>query len=83
LSFLIRVIIFLAILLIVRALLSPLIRKAARRPPRPDTGSNGPKLTVKDPICGMYMDPRLALRSGDQYFCSEECRRRYANPPSN
>jgi YHS domain-containing protein len=37
---------------------------------------------VKDPVCGMYMDPRLAIRlrrqqEGDLYFCSEECRRRY------
>lgn len=37
--------------------------------------------TVKDPICGMYMDPRLAIRveneDGLLYFCSEECRQRY------
>jgi YHS domain-containing protein len=36
---------------------------------------------VKDPVCGMYMDPRLAIRlpnrKGDIFFCSEACRRRY------
>jgi uncharacterized protein len=37
--------------------------------------------TVKDPVCGMYMDPRLAIRleSKDKllYFCSDECRQKY------
>ena len=38
---------------------------------------------VKDPVCGMYMDPRLAIRhsgkEGDVFFCSDECRQRYLN----
>ncbi len=42
---------------------------------------NPPKNMVKDPVCGMYMDPRLAIRvqkwNGDLYFCSEECRNAY------
>ena len=36
---------------------------------------------VKDPVCGMYMDARLAIRieNRDQaiYFCSEECKKQY------
>jgi YHS domain-containing protein len=36
---------------------------------------------VKDPVCGMYLDPglaiRLAQREGELYFCSEECRQKY------
>jgi YHS domain-containing protein len=36
---------------------------------------------VKDPVCGMYMDPRLALRQEEKgellFFCSEECRQKY------
>jgi YHS domain-containing protein len=41
---------------------------------------------VKDPICGMYMDSRLAVRleSGKEtvYFCSEECKDKYLNKPA-
>jgi YHS domain-containing protein len=41
---------------------------------------------VKDPVCGMYMDSRLAVRldrkSEEFYFCSEECKQKYLNDPS-
>ena len=40
---------------------------------------------VKDPVCGMYMDSRLAVRlEGDKevlYFCSEDCRKKYLKKP--
>jgi YHS domain-containing protein len=36
---------------------------------------------VKDPVCGMFMDARLALRaergSQEHFFCSEECRSKF------
>jgi len=36
---------------------------------------------VKDPVCGMYMDSRLAVRlvrrDKDIYFCSEKCKSKY------
>ncbi len=36
---------------------------------------------VKDPVCGMYMDSRLAVRlerrKEEFYFCSEECKNKY------
>ena len=36
---------------------------------------------VKDPVCGMYMDTRLAIRMNihdkQVYFCSEKCKSRY------
>lgn len=36
---------------------------------------------VRDPVCGMYMDPRLAVRmevkTGSVYFCSDECQRKF------
>ena len=45
----------------------------------PDTANH----MVKDPICGMYMDSRLAVRLDDRseaaYFCSEECKSKYLN----
>jgi uncharacterized protein len=41
---------------------------------------------VKDPVCGMYMDSRLAVRlnrkSEDFFFCSEECKQKYLNGSS-
>jgi YHS domain-containing protein len=41
---------------------------------------------VKDPVCGMYMDSRLAVRLENRkeahFFCSEECKNKYlANQP--
>ena len=44
-----------------------------------------PNIMVKDPVCGMYMDSRLAVRLEDSdaqcYFCSEECKNKYLNRP--
>ena len=41
---------------------------------------------VKDPVCGMYMDSRLAFRlnrrSEELYFCSEECKQKYLRDSS-
>ncbi len=40
------------------------------------------KRMVKDPQCGMYLAPELALEmrsaGGSLYFCSKECRENYA-----
>ncbi|MBI4263898.1 MAG: YHS domain-containing protein [Acidobacteria bacterium] len=37
---------------------------------------------VRDPVCGTYVTPRSALSltagGGTHYFCSEECRRKFA-----
>ena len=42
---------------------------------------------VKDPVCGMYMDSRLAFRLDSRketvYFCSEKCGRNISKPESN
>jgi len=76
---------FLAILWVLWAILR-IFRFPKRKPqgqPRPNPGTPTHQDTVKDPVCGMYMDPRLAIRQsgkeGDVFFCSEECRRRYLN----
>lgn len=42
--------------------------------------------TVKDPVCGMYLDPRLAIRAEIErgvfhFFCSEKCRGQFMNNP--
>lgn len=82
-AFLLRVLAFVATLWFIKRLLRPGYRR--------DSGAPGPgarderpqpeKEMVKDPVCGMYMDPRLAIRQeekGDSlFFCSEECRQKY------
>jgi hypothetical protein len=45
-------------------------------------GHVGPRTTeaahlVKDPVCGTYIPQATAIQAGDQFFCSEECRRKY------
>jgi uncharacterized protein len=48
---------------------------------------NGASRMVKDPMCGMYMDERLAIRMDNRrdavYFCSEECKEKYMNKSTN
>jgi uncharacterized protein len=46
-----------------------------------DNSTGNSKHMVKDPVCGMYMDCRLAVRldkkSEEFYFCSEECKQKF------
>jgi len=48
----------------------------SEKKPAEETG-----VMVKDPVCGMYMDPSLAVRLDVRgkpiYFCSEECKSKY------
>jgi YHS domain-containing protein len=79
---------FLIALLGVRLLSRWLGRHFGPRPPtggRPERPPAAPELRgamVKDPVCGTWVDPRiaLALPAGGEtaHFCSEECRRAYA-----
>jgi YHS domain-containing protein len=47
----------------------------------PKNANGTDKTMVKDPVCGMYMDSRLAIRLENQseaiFFCSEECRKKF------
>ena len=80
LSFIFRILFLAFIIWLVRFFLT-LFTGSARR----SGGKNVPKGTanymVKDPVCGMYMDSRLAIRleKGNEtiYFCSEECRKKF------
>jgi len=84
LALLTRLLIFISALWLVRRLLGAIFggsrihRGAGAR--NAASESTGQKM-VKDPICGMYMDPRLALhlenRDGSFFFCSDECRRKF------
>ncbi len=84
---LIRILIFLLLLLVVRALIARLFgtgRKASRM--RARGGSGRARATVrgrmvKDPQCGIYVATDLAVhirrKNMNLYFCSEECRDKF------
>jgi uncharacterized protein len=59
---------------------------SAKKPGRKNTSSDVANYMVKDPVCGMYMDSRLAVRleKGKEttYFCSEECKNKFLNQSS-
>lgn len=78
--FLLRILAFLGVLWMLKWLIAAVSGKPVR-PAGPKPEAVPPTTTVKDPVCGMYMDPRLAVRhhdkTGDLYFCSETCRARY------
>ena len=56
-------------------------KKTQTQSPPPTPATN----TVKDPICGMYIDPRLAVRIENKnetlYFCSEQCKKKFLDTP--
>jgi uncharacterized protein len=69
-----------------RRLLSALLGGSKQSRQTEDVPSNDPNQMVKDPVCGMYMDSRLAVRLENRhenfYFCSEECKKKYLSNPS-
>ncbi len=80
--FFLRILIVIIVLWLLRRLIASLTgppanaaRKKSGEAPRPANN------TVKDPVCGMYMDPRLAVRvdqgKGSFYFCSDECKNKF------
>ena len=83
--FLVRLLTFLGVFWVLQRLLRLfVVKKAPAANPRPER-SAPPTDTVRDPVCGMYMDPRLAIRleNGKEsfYFCSEECQRKFLAMP--
>ena len=84
---LIRILVFLLLLLVVRALIARLFgtgRKASRKRARDDSSRARATVRgrmVKDPQCGIYVATDLAVRirrkNMDLYFCSEECRDKF------
>jgi len=82
--FFLRILIFLYALWLLRRLIAFLSGTQKRRSaPHGSGGGSQPAAThtVKDPVCGMYMDPRLAVRvengKGSVFFCSNECKEKY------
>ena len=62
-----------AVLSIVRGFLAPSTPARRARTQRPQSAGR----LVKDPVCGTYIPEETALRSGNEFFCSEQCRQRF------
>ena len=78
--FFMRLLALLGVLWLLRRILGFFLVKTVKTT-RPAQGKSVSTDTVRDPVCGMYMDPRLALRlqhkGSEVFFCSETCRRKY------
>lgn len=78
--FLRMLIFFSAVMLLGRFLLAVFtgVRKTERTAPFP---KSHPTAMVKDPVCGIYLDPNLAFRMDHKkeavYFCSSDCRQKF------
>jgi hypothetical protein len=71
-----------AVLSIIRGALSPSTTPRRRPAPGPGTGSGtagtaNSEHLVKDPVCGTYVPENTAIRSENNFFCSEECKTKY------
>jgi uncharacterized protein len=79
-SALVRFLTALFLIWLFRPLAAAIWKVLKKEGPKADHAASA-KHMVKDPVCGMYMDSRLAVRleSGKDafYFCSEECKNRY------
>ena len=78
-SILIRLLILVVLLWLLRRFLAALFGVPERT--RPRASGDLANHMVKDPVCGMYMDSRLAFRLDSRkktvYFCSEKCKTKY------
>jgi YHS domain-containing protein len=85
-SILIRL--FFIVVLVLWMLRRPLAKLFGTSRPNQASGDSaaGTNSMVKDPVCGMYMDSRLAVRMEKRketlYFCSEECKGKYVEHPT-
>lgn len=82
--FLVRILIIIAVLWLIRRFFVSLL-SAAKKSRKDANFESAPNNMVKDPVCGMYMDSRLAVRLDRNkeafYFCSEECKNKYIGRP--
>ena len=71
-----------ALMRLLRVLFTPVPpgrRPAAGPPPQAAPPPGGIRLErlVEDPVCGVRVPESRAIRDGDRFFCSEECRARF------
>ncbi len=85
LSFVLRILLLAFVIWLVRRFLA-FIMGSANKPNRKNAPRGAANYMVKDPVCGMYMDSRLAVRleRGKEatYFCSEECKNKFLDKSS-
>jgi len=78
-AIMIRLAIFVLFMLLLRWFLKQVIVSRKNGSDGKTSASRGNM--VKDPMCGMYMDQRLAVthktNNGVFYFCSEECKNKF------
>jgi len=74
--FLIRILIVFCAVTAAISLIRGIFSKSLPNGSRARRATLGGRL-AKDPVCGTYVSERTALRGGDQYFCSEECRSKF------
>ena len=84
--FILNILLFAFVIWLVRRFLA-LFMRGPQKSSRKSASTNGTaNYMVKDPVCGMYMDSRLAVRldNGKEptYFCSEECKNRFLGKSS-
>jgi YHS domain-containing protein len=84
-SLFIRFLILIFLLWLLRRFVASLTRAPKQTATERDDDSQTNSM-VKDPVCGMYMDSRLALRlengSGTFYFCSDACKSEFMGKSS-
>jgi uncharacterized protein len=84
-SMLIKLGLFILGIYLLRKILSAFWGTPKKTEPNNDS-ANLTNQMVKDPVCGMYMDSRLAVRlengDGAFYFCSEGCKTKFLDIPS-
>ncbi len=87
-SWIIRILLFLALVSVIRLLLTRVFSPTLKMHSRPRAGSDrtrGPVTgqMIKDPQCGMYVATDLAIttrvKGKTLHFCSEECRDNFIN----
>jgi len=81
-SILLRIFLLIFALWLLRRFLGTFMGNSQKAKPKNSTAGSA-NYMVKDPVCGMYMDSRLAVRlerrKEEFYFCSEECKNKYLN----
>jgi len=66
-----------AVLSVLRGAFSTSPQRPRRAPEEPRRRAGTSARLVKDPVCGTYVPESSAIRAGDLFFCSEECRGKY------
>jgi YHS domain-containing protein len=84
-QFLIKLAIIILLIYFLRRILGSIFGGAPKTSPKSGPADPSTQM-VKDPVCGMYMDSRLAVslenRNGIFYFCSEGCKTKFLDAAS-